>query len=165
MQEEVNQKLISYTVRAGKLTGKSLLKVLSFTAKNVKKVYDNRTMQNLKSLSKKSSSLSKIDIEELALKNEDLRAFKEIAKSYGVKFAITQDKEKESYTFFFDSSKAEVFQSVYEKYRDYLKKKEMSKEDKRIDIDKLIEEYKLKKTRKLEETKEMVKERIKKLRR
>ena len=76
VQDEQNQKLAKITMDASKVTLKSFAKTVKFLAVNSSKLPRLKTKQSLKTLSKTEKSISKIDLENLELKNKDFKIFK-----------------------------------------------------------------------------------------
>ncbi len=72
VQDEQNQKLAKITMDASKVTLKSFAKTVKFLAVNSSKLPRLKTKQSLKTLSKTEKSISKIDLENLELKKQDI---------------------------------------------------------------------------------------------
>lgn len=129
IQDEHNQKIVSISMEASKITLKSFAKTIKFLWTNKGKIQNLSPKRSLKSLAKNEFSISKIELENLELQNKDLKIFKKIAKNCGLKYALHHDKEKNTYTFFFSSGKAEIYEQVYNGLRKEIEKRENKQEN------------------------------------
>ena len=128
VQDEQNQKIAKITMEASKMTLKNFMKTIKFLVINAFKLPKLKTKQSLKTLSKTEKSISKIDLENLELKNKDFKIFKQIAKNCGLKYSMAYDKNTNKYTFFFGSGKAEIYEQVYSQLRKALENKNENKQ-------------------------------------
>ena len=93
MQEEVNEKVIAFSIKTGKLTAEVLQKSMKFFLAQAKKQIDKRKIphgkQTLKQLAGQNAGLSNIEITK-----DNIKAFEGTAKKYGIDFALKKDAMK-----------------------------------------------------------------------
>ena len=151
MQEEVDQKTIALSMKAGKLTAQvlqaALKKYLQHRAKG--KTMLHHGQQSLKQLKKHGAALSNIEITEA-----NIGAFKPCAKKYGVDFALRKDKTTlpSHYVVIFKSKDADNLEQAFREFT----AKTLSKEQ-RPSIRKVLSAMKQKTA---EQTKQRAKEKI-----
>ena len=112
MQEEVDQKTITLSMKTGKLTAQvlqaALKKYLQHRAKGKTTLHHGQ--QSLKQLKKHGAALSNIEITEA-----NIGAFKPCAKKYGVDFALRKDKTTQPphYVVIFKSKDADNLERAF----------------------------------------------------
>ena len=151
MQEEVDQKTITLSMKTSKLTAQvlqaALKKYLQHRAKG--KTMLHHGQQSLKQLKKHGAALSNIEITEA-----NIGAFKPCAKKYGVDFALRKDKTTQPphYVVIFKSKDADNLERAFWEFT----AKTLSKEQ-RPSIRKVLSAMKQKSA---EQTKQRAKEKI-----
>ena len=151
MQEEVDQKTITLSMKTSKLTAQvlqaALKKYLQHRAKG--KTMLHHGQQSLKQLKKHGAALSNIEITEA-----NIGAFKPCAKKYGVDFALRKDKTTQPphYVVIFKSKDADNLERAFWEFT----AKTLSKEQ-RPSIRKVLSAMKQKTA---EQTKQRAKEKI-----
>ena len=151
MQEEVDQKTITLSMKTGKFTAQvlqaALKKYLQHRAKG--KTMLHHGQQSLKQLKKHGAALSNIEITEA-----NIGAFKPCAKKYGVDFALRKDKTTQPphYVVIFKSKDADNLEQAFREFT----AKTLSKEQ-RPSIRKVLSAMKQKTA---EQTKQRAKEKI-----
>lgn len=123
--EDVANKTISIATR-------SAVKVLRFLAKHgingvkkcrqINKLANSMGEQSYSKLYKSGQSLSTVDISS----HSELSAFKNIANQFKMDFAVKKDKETGMYTLFFKAKDKEIYDRVFEKYKEHLTKQKPS---------------------------------------
>ena len=91
MQEEITQKTMALSIKAGKLTASTLAKAMkAFISAQQKKSNElSKGKQSLKSLMKHNSAVSNIEIT-----NDNIKAFESTAKKYGIDFSLKKDSNE-----------------------------------------------------------------------
>jgi chemotaxis receptor (MCP) glutamine deamidase CheD len=105
MQEEVTQKTIAISIQAGKLTAAVLQKAL-------KKLL-SAGKHKLQQLMKQNTGVSNIEIT-----NDNIKAFEQTAKKYGIDFALKKDisTEPPRYMVFFKGRDADVLTAAFKEF-------------------------------------------------
>ena len=117
MQEELEQKSVAISIKAGKLTAnllkKALEKALAEMTKSQKnpKIYKGK--QSVKHLVRQGAGVSNIEITDA-----NIKAFESTAKKYGIDFALK--KADDRYLVFFKGRDADVLTAAF---REFSKKK------------------------------------------
>lgn len=111
MQEEVTQKTIALSIKAGKLSGKTLQ---AATRKFLqmyrhKKNEPHHGKQTLKQLMRQNTGVSNIEISD-----NNIRDFSQTAKKYGVDFALK--KADDRYLVFFKGRDADVLTAAFQEF-------------------------------------------------
>ena len=90
MQEEVTDKTVALSVRAGKMTARVLRSVLRKLLAEMKRKRNNprihKGKQSVKKLVRQGTGVSNIEITDGSIKS-----FERVAKKYGVDFALKKD--------------------------------------------------------------------------
>lgn len=84
MQDELEHKMVSLSITAGKMTAKVFYKCLE---QHLKDLSNPQGKQSLNMLKSKGEGLEKVEIPE-----EGMKDFKQIARKYGVDYSITKEK-------------------------------------------------------------------------
>ena len=115
MQEEVIQKTIAISIQAGKLTASVLQKALKklLAAGKNKLRQPHRGKQTLRQLMKQNTGVSNIEIT-----NDNIKAFEQTAKKYGIDFALKKDisVEPPRYMVFFKGRDADVLTAAFKEF-------------------------------------------------
>jgi hypothetical protein len=126
------------SVQGGKELGKNIKKLLDLLIKKL----DNRKMsleQHLKDNSsevKLKDMVKKGQLEELNVKDGELKELKKELNKHGVKFSVMKDKETGNYTVFFQAKDLAVMEKAFRNTLSIVEKKEKQKESIKKTIDK-----------------------------
>ncbi|MDL2327794.1 PcfB family protein [Ruminococcaceae bacterium OttesenSCG-928-A11] len=115
MQEEVTQKTIALSIQASKLTAAVLQKALKklLAAGKNKLQQPHKGKQTLRQLMKQNTGVSNIEIT-----NDNIKAFEQTAKKYGIDFALKKDVSTEPprYMVFFKGRDADVLTAAFKEF-------------------------------------------------
>lgn len=115
MQEEVTQKTIAISIQATKLTASVLQKALKklLAAGKNKLRQPHKGKQTLRQLMKQNAGVSNIEIT-----NDNIKAFEQTAKKYGIDFALKKDisTEPPRYLVFFKGRDADVLTAAFKEF-------------------------------------------------
>lgn len=115
MQEEVTQKTIALSIQTGKLTASVLQKALKklLAAGKNKLRQPHKGKQTLRQLMKQNTGVSNIEIT-----NDNIKAFEQTAKKYGIDFALKKDifVEPPRYIVFFKGRDADVLTAAFKEF-------------------------------------------------
>jgi len=89
IQEELESKSVSLSIKAGKLTAQLLAKAMRAAYKQMQKARDSPGKMSFKQL-RKGGELSEVDIT-----NENIKAFDPIARKYGIRYHLEKDASTE----------------------------------------------------------------------
>lgn len=117
MQEELEQKSVAISIKAGKLTAnllkKALEKALAEMTKSEKnpKIYKGK--QSVKHLVRQGAGVSNIEITD-----GNIKSFERVARKYGVDFALKKDTTSQTprYLVFFKSRDADALTAAFAEY-------------------------------------------------
>ena len=117
MQEELEQKSVAISIKAGKLTAnllkKALEKALAEMTKSQKnpKIYKGK--QSVKHLVRQGAGVSNIEITD-----GNIKSFERVARKYGVDFALKKDTTSQPprYLVFFKSRDADALTAAFAEY-------------------------------------------------
>ena len=111
MQEEVTQKTIALSIKAGRLSGKTLQVAMRkfLQMYHHKKNEPHRGKQTLKQLMRQNTGVSNIEISD-----SNIRDFSQTAKKYGVDFALK--KADDRYLVFFKGRDADVLTAAFQEF-------------------------------------------------
>lgn len=127
MQEEVNEKVIAFSIKTGKLTAEVLQKSMKFFLAQAKKQIDKKKIphgkQTLKQLAGQNAGLSNIEIT-----RDNIKAFEGTAKKYGIDFALKKDATETPprYLVFFKGRDADAMTAAFKEFS----AKKLSREEK-----------------------------------
>lgn len=117
MQEQVNEKVIAFSVRGGKLTAellqKALRKFLSGVKKGLEQPAEYKGKQTLKQLMKQNTGVSNMEIT-----NSNIKAFEPIAKKYGLDYSLQKVKGENPprYLVFFKGRDVDVMTEAFREF-------------------------------------------------
>lgn len=116
MQEEVNQKTVALMMNTSKLTGRVLARAMSKYLSHVKYKRANPTMpkgkQTVKQLAKQGQGMSSIEVSD-----ENIKSFEQVARKYGVDFAVMRDKgDPKKHIVFFKGRDSDAITNAFEAY-------------------------------------------------
>ena len=117
MQEELEQKSVAISIKAGKLTAnllkKALEKALAEMTKSQKnpKIYKGK--QSVKHLVRQGAGVSNIEVTD-----GNIKSFEQVARKYGVDFALKKDTTSQPprYLVFFKSRDADALTAAFAEY-------------------------------------------------
>lgn len=117
MQDEINEKTVAISIKATKLTARTLQQAVKLLYKLMKKQYDKHKIphgkQTLKQLARQNAGLSNIEITEGNIKD-----FTSTAKKYGVDFALKKDNTENPprYLVFFKGRDADALTAAFREF-------------------------------------------------
>jgi chemotaxis receptor (MCP) glutamine deamidase CheD len=115
LQEEVTQKTIALSIQTTKLTASVLQKALKklLAAGKNKLRQPHKGKQTLRQLMKQNTGVSNIEIT-----NDNIKAFEQTAKKYGIDFALKKDisVEPPRYMVFFKGRDADVLTAAFKEF-------------------------------------------------
>lgn len=119
MQEEVENRTVNLAISTTKLTFRTIARVVNAWNQHRKAQKAHKVAalpkgkQSIKELLGQNRSVSSIPIE-----NTDLKGFGQVARKYGVDYAITKDKSNipPKYTVFFKANDADALTAAFEEF-------------------------------------------------
>lgn len=124
MQEEVNDKVISLSVRTAKMTADLLRAAIrkyladmekqkAKAASSPKKQTQPKGKQSLKKMMAQGSELKNIEITD-----QNIRSFDRVARKYGIAYSLKKDTSKEppKYMVFFKAKDVDVMTAAFKEY-------------------------------------------------
>lgn len=140
INEDVSSKAINMEIRIAKATAKEILKILKKLVQQAEKLggFDN-LMKIEGSEVKLKDMVKKGQLEEINVKEEELKELKKELNKYGVKFSVMKDKETGTHSVFFQAKDTKVMDKAFQNVLSNLEKKEKNKESIRKNIEKFKE--------------------------
>lgn len=140
INEDVSSKAINMEIRIAKATVKEILKILKKLVQQAEKLggFDN-LMKIEGSEVKLKDMVKKGQLEEINVKEEELKDLKKELNKYGVKFSVMKDKETGTHSVFFQAKDTKVMDKAFQNVLSNLEKKEKNKESIRKNIEKFKE--------------------------
>ena len=139
INEEVSSKAINLEVRLAKATAKELFKILKKLLQQAEKLGGFDKLINAEgSQVKLKDMVKKGQLEELNVKDEELKELKKELNKHGVKFSVMKDKETGTHSVFFQAKDTKVMNKAFQNVLSSIEKKEKTKES----IHKNIEKFK-----------------------
>ena len=120
VQEEVNQKAVAISVKATKLTGRLLAKVIAAALRKMRQARDApHGKQTMKQLARQNAGLQNIEITD-----DNIGSFEKYARKYGVDFALKRDNgSPPKWMVFFKARDADALTAAFTEFsRDTLKR-------------------------------------------
>jgi len=116
LQEEITQKVIALSFRAGKgagkLTAAALQKGIKKFLETYRKIRTPQGKQTIRQLMKQNAGVSTIEIS-----NDNIKAFESTAKKYNIDFSLKKVKgEKPCYLVFFKGRDADVMTAAFQEF-------------------------------------------------
>ena len=115
MQDEINEKTIALYIKTGRLTAETLQKAMKAVLTQGKKQAQKppHGKQTLRQLMKQNAGVSNIEIT-----GENIRAFENTAKKYGIDFALKKDATETPprYLVFFKGRDADVLTAAFKEF-------------------------------------------------
>ena len=116
INEEVSRSSLNLEVRLAKATSKAILDALKKVHKQIEEqgglknvIKNNGEEVKLKDMVKKGQ------LEEINLKDPELKELKKILNKHGVKFSVMKDKETGNHSVFFQSKDIKVMEHAFKK--------------------------------------------------
>lgn len=139
INEEVSSKAINLEVRLAKATAKELFKILKKLLQQAEKPGGfDKLIKAEGSQVKLKDMVKKGQLEELNVKDEELKELKKELNKHGVKFSVMKDKETGTHSVFFQAKDTKVMNKAFQNVLSSIEKKEKTKES----IHKKIEKFK-----------------------
>lgn len=139
INEEVSSKAINLEVRLAKATARELLKILKKLMQQAEKLGGfDKLIKSEGNEVKLKDMVKKGQLEELNVKDEELKELKKELNKHGVKFSVMKDKETGTHSVFFQAKDTKVMNKAFQNVLSGIEKKEKTKES----IHKNIEKFK-----------------------
>lgn len=139
INEEVSSKAINLEVRLAKATARELLKILKKLMQQAEKLGGfDKLIKSEGNEVKLKDMVKKGQLEELNVKDEELKELKKELNKHGVKFSVMKDKESGTHSVFFQAKDTKVMNKAFQNVLSGIEKKEKTKES----IHKNIEKFK-----------------------
>lgn len=121
VQEEAEQKAVTLSIKAAKLSGRLLAKAISAALRKMKQAKNapHQGKQTVKQLAQQNSGLSNIEITD-----GNIKSFERVARKYGVDFALKRDNDAPpKWLVFFKAKDADALTAAFTEFsRNTLKK-------------------------------------------
>ena len=139
INEEVSDKTLNLEIKAAKITAKLIIQQIKKLLKEAKKFGGMEKFVSEKGNEVKLKDLvQKGQLEEIAIREEELKSLKKELNKYGVKFSVMKDKKTEQYSLFFQAKDVKIMDKAFKKVLADLEKKTERKES----IHKNLEKFK-----------------------
>ena len=139
INEEVSDKTLNLEIKAAKITAKLIIQQIKKLLKEAKKLGGMEKFVSEKGNEVKLKDLvQKGQLEEIAIREEELKSLKKELNKYGVKFSVMKDKESGKYSVFFQAKDMKVMDKAFKHALSESEKKTERKES----IHKNIEKFK-----------------------
>ena len=139
INEEVSDKTLNLEIKAAKITVKLIIQQIKKLLKEAKKFGGMEKFVSEKGNEVKLKDLvQKGQLEEITIKETELKRLKKELNKYGVKFSVMKDKKKEQYSLFFQAKDVKIMDKAFKKVLTDLEKKTERKES----IHKNLEKFK-----------------------
>jgi len=113
MQEQVNEKTVSLSIKAAKLSGRLLAQAMRAFLKTAREPTFKTGKQSIKSLAKQGTSLTNIEVS-----GDNIGSFSRIARKYNVDFALKRDDSETppKWYVFFKAKDADALTAAFNEY-------------------------------------------------
>lgn len=115
MQEELEQKSVAISIKAGKLTANLLKKAVEKALAEMEKSQKNpkiyRGKQSVNHLVRQGAGVSNIEVTD-----GNIKSFERVARKYGVDFALKKDPAQGKYLVFFKARDEAALQAAFTEY-------------------------------------------------
>lgn len=139
INEEVSDKTLNLEIKAAKITAKLIIQQIKKLLKEAKKFGGMEKFVSEKGNEVKLKDLvQKGQLEEIAIREEELKSLKKELNKYGVKFSVMKDKKTKQYSLFFQAKDIKIMDKAFKKVLADLEKKTERKES----IHKNLEKFK-----------------------
>jgi len=114
VQEEIENKSVSISIRAAKLTAQGLAKALQLALRQMEKSREKAGKMSFKQLSK-GGALSSVEIT-----NDNIKAFDPIARKYGIHYNLQKDSSVDPprWTVFFRAKEVDSMTAAFREFSD-----------------------------------------------
>ena len=139
INEEVSDKTLNLEIKAAKITAKLIIQQIKKLLKEAKKFGGMEKCVGEKGNEVKLKDLvQEGQLEEIAIREEELKSLKKELNKYGVKFSVMKDKKTKQYSLFFQAKDVKIMDKAFKKVLADLEKKTERKES----IHKNLEKFK-----------------------
>ena len=139
INEEVSDKTLNLEIKAAKITAKLIIQQIKKLLKEAKKFGGMEKFVSEKGNEVKLKDLvQKGQLEEIAIREEELKSLKKELNKYGVMFSVMKDKKTKQYSLFFQAKDVKIMDKSFKKVLADLEKKTERKES----IHKNLEKFK-----------------------
>ena len=139
INEEVSDKTLNLEIKAAKITAKLIIQQIKKLLKEAKKFGGMEKFVSEKGNEVKLKDLvQKGQLEEITIKETELKRLKKELNKYGVKFSVMTDKKTKQYSLFFQAKDVKIMDKAFKKVLADLEKKTERKES----IHKNLEKFK-----------------------
>ena len=139
INEEVSNRAINMEVRLAKATARELYKILKKLMRQAEKLGGlDRLVKAEGNEIKLKDMVKKGQLEEISVKDAELKELKKELNRNGVKFSVMKDKETGTYSVFFQAKDTKVMDRAFKNVLSNIDRKEQRKES----IHKNIEKFK-----------------------
>ena len=139
INEEVSDKTLNLEIKAAKITAKLIIQQIKKLLKEAKKFGGMEKFVSEKGNEVKLKDLvQKGQLEEITIKETELKRLKKELNKYGVKFSVMKDKKTKQYSLFFQAKDVKIMDKSFKKVLADLEKKTERKES----IHKNLEKFK-----------------------
>ena len=148
MNEEVSRETVSFAIRTGKLTVRTLIKGFRSAAKHYKQWIQKLTERHTNNPYRRGKQTVKQLLDQgqgatsMEIADEGVKEFLKIARKYGVDYAIVKDKEGDppKYTVFFKAKDVDVITAVLKEYE--LKQQKKQERGEKPSVREKLKQYK-----------------------
>ena len=139
INEEVSDKTLNLEIKAAKITAELIIQQIKKLLKEAKKFGGMEKFVSEKGNEVKLKDLvQKGQLEEITIKEIELKRLKKELNKYGVKFSVMKDKKADQYSLFFQAKDIKIMDKAFKKVLADLEKKTERKES----IHKNLEKFK-----------------------
>jgi len=139
INEEVSDKTLNLEIKAAKITAKLIIQQIKKLLKEAKKFGGMEKFVASKGNEVKLKDLvQEGQLEEIAIREEELKSLKKELNKYGVMFSVMKDKKTKQYSLFFQAKDVKIMDKAFKKVLADLEKKTERKES----IHKNLEKFK-----------------------
>lgn len=139
INEEVSDKTLNLEIKAAKITAKLIIQQIKKLLKEAKKFGGMEKFVSEKGNEVKLKDLvQKGQLEEITIKETELKRLKKELNKYDVKFSVMKDKNTKQYSLFFQAKDVKIMDKAFKKVLADLEKKTERKES----IHKNLEKFK-----------------------
>lgn len=139
INEEVSDKTLNLEIKAAKITAKLIIQQIKKLLKEAKKFGGMEKFVSEKGNEVKLKDLvQKGQLEEITIKETELKSLKKELNKYGVKFSVMKDKKTDQYSLFFQAKDVKIMDKAFKKVLADMEKKTERKES----IHKNLEKFK-----------------------
>ncbi|MFM1533661.1 PcfB family protein [Helcococcus ovis] len=140
INDEISNRTLNLEARIGKATAKEVLKILQKIMKESEKFGGlDKLIKSKGNKVKLKDLVKKGQLEEINVKDGELRKLKRELNKHGVKFSIMKDKDTKIHSVFFQAKDTKVMNKAFQNVLQSIEKKEHRKESIRKSIKKFKE--------------------------